>query len=345
MKGVVIHPPHALHVETLKPEPMGPGQVTVAVKAGGICGSDLHYYRHGGFGTVRLKQPMVLGHEVAGVVTAVGEGVQHLGIGARVAINPSRPCGSCRYCLEGLPNHCEAMRFYGSAMPFPHVQGAFREQLVCDAGQCAVVEADVSYEELALSEPLSVVLHSAKRAGSLLAKRVLVTGCGPIGALAVAVSRHLGAEEIVATDILPEPLVVARRLGADRTIDGSAEPDALAAYAVGKGSFDVLFECSGNEQAIRAALPAMRPRGTVVQLGLAAGEVGLPLNLVVAKELALLGSFRFHEEFGLAAKLIGTRRLDLRPLLTRTFGLDEAAAAFEAAGDRRHAMKVHLAFA
>lgn len=345
MKAVVIHPPHRLSIDDLAPEPLGPGQVAVAVKAGGICGSDLHYYRHGGFGTVRVKEAMVLGHEVAGVVTAVATGVVDLAVGDRVAVNPSRPCRACRYCLEGLPNHCENMRFYGSAMPTPHVQGAFREALTCDAAQCVRVDGDVSYEELALCEPLSVVLHGARRAGSLLGKRVLVTGSGPIGALAVAVSRHFGAREITATDVVPEPLAVARRLGADRTVDVASEPEALTAWAAGKGTFDVLFECSGNEHAIRGALAAMRPRGTVVQLGLAGGELSFPLNLAVAKELELKGSFRFHEEFALAAELIGARRLDLAPLLTRTYGVDEAVAAFEAAGDRRTAMKVHLAFA
>lgn len=344
MRSVVIHPPHELRVEDVPDDEMGPGQVTVSVKAGGICGSDLHYYRHGGFGTVRVREPMVLGHEASGLVTAVAPDVRTVAIGDRVAINPSRPCRACRYCLEGKPNHCENMRFYGSAMPWPHVQGAFRDVLVCDAGQCEAVTGDASFEELALCEPLAVVLHAAGQAGSLLQRRVLVTGSGPIGALAVAVARHLGAEEIVATDVLPEPLAVARRLGTDRTINVAANPEELTGYAAGKGTFDVLFECSGNEHAIRGALPAMRPGATVVQLGLAGAEVAFPLNLVVAKELVLKGSFRFHPEFALAAKLIGSRRLDLRPLLTRTYPAEDAVAAFEAAGDRRAAMKVHLAF-
>ena len=344
MRSVVIHPPHELRVEDVPDATMGPGQVRVAVKAGGICGSDMHYYRHGGFGSVRVKAPMVLGHEASGTVLAAAPDVTGLAIGDRVAINPSRPCRACRYCLEGLPNHCENMRFYGSAMPWPHVDGAFRDELVCDAGQCEAVTGDTSYEELALCEPLAVVLHGARQAGSLLQKRVLVTGSGPIGALAVAVARHFGAEEITATDVLPEPLLVARRLGADRTVDVAASPDGLASAAAGKGTFDALFECSGNEAAIRAALPAMRPGATIVQLGIAGGDVAFPLNLVVAKELVLKGSFRFAGEFALAAKLIGSRRLDLRPLLSRTYPVKDARAAFEAAGDRRTAMKVHLAF-
>lgn len=352
MKRVVIHPPHDLRVEEAEPDAMGPGQVTVAIRAGGICGSDMHYYRHGGFGTVRIREPMVLGHEVSGEVVAISDEFACLShdrprirLGDRVAVNPSRPCGRCRYCLEGLPMHCESMRFYGSAMPFPHAQGAFRELLVCDAAQCEVVPGDIPFEELALCEPLSVVLHAINRVGPLLGRRVLVTGTGPIGALAVAAARHHGAREIVATDVMPEPLAVAARLGADRTIDVAADPGALAACATGKGTFDVLFECSGNEAALRGAISAMRPRGTILQLGIAGGEVSVPLNVIVAKELAMLGSFRFHAEFALAAELIGSRRIDLTPLLTRTYPVEEALAAFEAAGDRRHAMKVHLAFA
>ncbi len=350
MKTVVIHPPHELRIDEAEPDAMGPGQVTVAVRAGGICGSDMHYYRHGGFGTVRVREPMVLGHEVAGEVVAVSREVasatgEVVRVGDRVAVNPSRPCGHCRYCLAGLPMHCEHMRFYGSAMPFPHVQGAFRELLVCDAAQCDVVPGDIPFEELALCEPLSVVLHAVERVGPLIGRRVLVTGTGPIGALAVAAARHFGAREIVATDVMPEPLAVAARLGADRTIDVAADPGALAAYATGKGTFDVLFECSGNEAALRGAIPGMRPRGTILQLGIAGGEVSVPLNVIVAKELALLGSFRFHAEFALAAELIGSRRIDLKPLLSRTYPVEQALAAFEAAGDRRQAMKVHLAFA
>jgi L-idonate 5-dehydrogenase len=345
MKTIAIHPPHELRIEEREPDTMGPAQVMVAVRAGGICGSDLHYYRHGGFGTVRVKEPMILGHEVAGEVVAIGADVTRVRLGDRVAVNPSRPCGHCRYCLEGLANHCENMRFYGSAMPFPHIQGAFRETLVCDATQCEVARGDASYEEFALCEPLAVALHAVNRAGALLGKRVLVTGSGPIGGLVIAAARHFGAREIVATDVIPEPLVTASRLGADRTIDVAAKLEELATYCAGKGTFDVLFECSGNEAALRSAIAAMRPRGTMVQLGLAGGEVAVPINAIVAKELAVQGSFRFHAEFALAAELIDRRRIGLKPLLTRTYPVADAVAAFEAAGDRRNAMKIHLAFA
>lgn len=342
MRAVVIHQAGDLRVETREPEPMGPGQVTVRIEAGGICGSDLHYFRHGGFGTVRLREPIILGHEVAGTVAACAPDVTALAPGDRVAVNPSRPCGACRFCLAGLPNHCLDMRFYGSAMRLPHVQGAFREALVCDAVQCEKATA-VPHSHLAMAEPFAVALHALSRAGSLLGKRVLVTGCGPIGALVVVAARLHGAAEIVVSDVVDEPLAIATALGADRTINAAADPAALAALAAGKGTVGVMVECSGNEKALHAGLEAVEPRGTIVQLGLG-GEVALPQNMVVAKEIALLGSFRFHAEFALAVQLIDRGRVDLSPLLTASFGVEDAQRAFETAGDRRRSMKVQLAF-
>jgi L-idonate 5-dehydrogenase len=208
MRTVVIHAAKDLRIEDRPIEPLGSGQVAVQIQAGGICGSDLHYYNHGGFGTVRVREPMILGHEIAGVVSEVAAGVESVKPGDRVAVNPSRPCRHCRFCFAGLPNQCLNMRFYGSAMPMPHIQGGFREVLVCDATQC-VVATRASVAELALAEPFSVVLHGLTRAGSLLGTRVLVTGCGPIGALVVAAARFHGAAEIIVTDIVDEPLVIA----------------------------------------------------------------------------------------------------------------------------------------
>ena len=340
---LVIHGACDLRLGEQDAGDIGPGQVAVRIGHGGICGSDLHYFHDGGFGTVRLKEPMVLGHEVAGTVAAVGGGVTTLAIGDRVAVNPSRPCAACRYCLEGLPNQCLDMRFYGSAMRTPHVQGAFRSLLVCDAVQCERVADAVPLTQAALAEPFSVALHGVARAGALLGKRVLVSGCGPIGALAVAAARVHGAAEVVATDVVDEPLAVARALGADRTINVVTDGGWVARHAADKGTFDVLLECSGNARALRDGLDVVRPRAVVVQLGLG-GDVALPQNVVVAKELDIRGSFRFHAEFALAVELINARRVDLAPLVTHRFPVQRAREAFERAGDRRRAMKVLLDF-
>jgi L-idonate 5-dehydrogenase len=343
MKAVVIHAAKDLRIEERPDEQPGPGQVEVAIEAGGICGSDLHYYNHGGFGTVRVREPMILGHEVAGTIKALGEGVSGLAVGDRVAVSPSRPCNHCEFCLKGQQNQCLNMRFYGSAMPMPHIQGAFRQRLVAEAYQCHKVRDGISIHEAAMAEPFAVTLHGVNRAGALTDKRVLVTGCGPIGALAIIAARAHGAREILATDIMDAVLQKALAIGADRVINVASDPDALSAYSANKGYFDVQFEASGNERAVRSGLEALKPRSTVVQLGLG-GDVSIPQNMVVAKEIEMKGTFRFHEEFGLAVDFINQRRVDLKPLLTGTFPLEEAVAAFEAAGDRSRSMKVQLAF-
>jgi L-idonate 5-dehydrogenase len=341
---LVIHAPDDLRLEQQDTGSLAPGQVLVRVGFGGICGSDLHYFHAGGFGTVRIRRPMILGHEVAGTVSAVAPDVTRVKPGDKVAVNPSRPCGACRYCLEGLPNQCLDMRFYGSAMRDPHVEGAFRDWLVCDAVQCEAVAAHVPLQHAALAEPFSVALHGVQRAGALLGKQVLVSGCGPIGTLAVAAARIHGAARITAVDLTDETLAVARAMGADETINVSADSGWTQRYSAHKGSFDVMFECSGNERALQAGLEVMRPRGTVVQLGLG-GEVRIPQNLIVAKELSLCGSFRFHAEFALAVRLINTGRIDMRPMITGAYPLSQAREAFELASDRRRAMKVLLDFA
>ncbi|MEM9028991.1 MAG: L-idonate 5-dehydrogenase [Pseudomonadota bacterium] len=343
MRAIVIHEALDLRIEERSPEPLSRGQLRIELAAGGVCGSDLHYYNHGGFGAIRLKEPMILGHEVSGYVREIGPDVTGFDVGDLVAVSPSRPCGTCRYCREGLPNHCLNMRFYGSAMPFPHIQGAFQEDLVADAAQCVRAEG-LSPGEAAMAEPLSVCLHAVKRAGEILGKRVLVTGCGPIGVLAILVARRAGAAEIVATDLAPNALDFAQRLGADRVINVADDGDALSAYAADKGYFDVLCECSGAPQALAAGIAAVRPRGVVSQLGIG-GDMTVPMVALTAKELDLRGSFRFHEEFATAVELMQSGLIDVAPLISHTVPLASAEDAFRIANDRSQAMKAQIAFA
>ncbi len=343
MLGVVVHAPKDLRVEPIAPVQPGPGEVQVSIQAGGICGSDLHYFHHGGFGTVRIKEPMVLGHEIAGIVSAVGAGVTGITPGMRVAVDPSRPCGTCRYCREGQPRHCLDMRFLGSAMRFPHVQGGFRQSLTVNAAQAIAIPDTMTMAEAAMAEPLAVCLHAVNRAGPMLGKRVLVTGCGPIGVLTIMAAKLAGAVEIVATDLSPFTLDVALQHGATRVHDVATKPDALSIYAHDKGTFDVLFEASGAASALRGAFDALRPGAVIVQVGIG-GEVALPMNVLVAKEFQLRGTFRFDEEFKLAVELMGSKRLDVRSLVTETLPVKNATSAFLLASDRARAMKVQLRF-
>ncbi len=343
MRALTIHAAGDLRLEASSVGDPGPGEVRIAVSAGGICGSDLHYYNHGGFGPVRLREPMVLGHEVAGVVAEVGSGVRSVKPGDMVAINPSRPCGECRYCSEGHFNHCLNMRFYGSAMPFPHIQGAFREGLVVDEEQCFSISDGVSAGNAAMAEPLSVCLHAVRQAGEVAGRRVLITGCGPIGALCVMAAKHGGAEEITVTDLTDQALEFATGSGADRTINVARDKDALEPFTEGKGYFDLAIEASGSGPALASALGVLRPRGTLVQLGLG-GEMAVPMNALASKEIQLKGSFRFHEEFGQAVGLINAGEIDVASLISETLPLDDAVAGFDLANDRSRAMKVQIRF-
>lgn len=342
MKAIVAHAAKDVRIEETSDADPGPGEVRLRLATGGICGSDLHYYNHGGFGAVRLKEPMILGHEVSAVVEELGVGVTGLEVGQLVAVSPSRPCRSCRYCQEGLHNQCLNMRFYGSAMPFPHIQGAFRESLVVDAIQCVAADG-LSAGEAAMAEPLAVTLHATRRAGEMLGKRVLVTGCGPIGVLSILSARRAGAKEIVATDLSDFTLAMAKAAGADRVINTKDEPEALAAYSADKGTFDVLYECSGAAAALAGGIAALRPRGVIVQLGLG-GDMSLPMMAVTSKELELRGSFRFHEEFATGVELMRKGLIDVKPLITHTVPLSDAISAFEIASDRSRAMKAQITF-
>ncbi len=342
MKALIIHAAQDLRIEEYPATHPAEGEVQIQIAVGGVCGSDLHYYLHGGFGPVQLKEPMILGHEVSGHVAAMGKNVTGFKEGDRVAVSPSRPCWNCRYCALGLANQCLNMRFYGSAMPFPHIQGAFRQTLVADATQC-VIANEISAAEAAVAEPLAVVLHATRQAGDLVGKRVLITGCGPIGVLAVLAARRAGAAEIVATDLSDNALSYAVTVGADRVINTQTESDTLAEYTADKGYFNAMFECSGANAALVSGIHTMAPGGIIVQLGLG-GDMSLPMMVMTAKELQLKGSFRFHEEFATAVELMSKGLIDVKPLVSHTVDFDQSEQAFKLASDRDVAMKTHIRF-
>jgi len=342
MRAVVLREPLDLHVEERAVPSAGPGEVLVRIERGGICGSDLHYFRHGGFGTVRMKEPMILGHEISGRVEALGAGVSGPAVGTAVAVNPANPCGVCAFCRTGEPIHCLDMRFLGSAMRTPHVQGGFAEHLVCRAENAVPLVKGSNPTAGAFAEPLAVTLHAVRQA-PVYGSRVLIMGAGPIGTLLVLAARFAGAREIVATDVQDKPLEYAAKAGADRTINVASHADAMNGYAANKGYFDVVFEAAGQGATVASALPIIKPRGTLVTVGQGA-TAELSISMIVTKEIALKGSFRFDTEFALAVDLIGSGRIDVAPLLSNTLPLAEARKAFELASDKSQSMKVQIAF-
>lgn len=341
-KACRLHGQHDLQIEDVPLGDPGPGEVLVRLGAGGICGSDLHYYHDGGFGAIRVREPIILGHEAAGTVVRAGAGVD-LQPGQKVALNPSRPCRACSYCDDGLFQHCLTMRFNGSALRMPHEQGFFRERMVLDAAQCHPVPPSTSLSAAACAEPLAVCLHALAQAPDLARKRVLVTGSGPIGVLCVALARRAGAAQIVVTDLQDFALQTALAMGADEVINVATSPERLTAFAADKGCFDVSFECSAAGPALRSAIACTRPRGTIVQLGVT-GDLAVPINVLVGKEIRLLGSHRFHAEFAQAVALIAEGAIDVTPMVTATLPIDQAIAAMDLAGDRSRAVKVQISF-
>lgn len=338
-----LHAKRDLRIEEFQLPPIGPSDVLIAVGRGGICGSDLHYFFDGGFGPIQIQHPIILGHEVSGTIIEVGSAVKHLNAEEKIAINPSQPCGSCDFCDEANFQHCVNMRFLGSARTVPHVQGGFRELIVINQKQCHKIKPEVSLAEAACAEPLAVCLHAANQAGDLADKRVMVTGAGPIGSLCVAVAALRGASEIIVTDLQDFTLSVAQRMGATKTFNVSKSKSTTFVECDDSNNFDVIFECSAAEPAIHTAIQAVRPRGTIIQVGVT-GSISLPLNALVGKEIVLKGTHRFHQEFQDAVDLINRKAIDVTPIITQIFTIDEAEQAFSVANNRKKAVKVQIDF-
>jgi L-idonate 5-dehydrogenase len=328
-------------VDAPTPEP-GAGEVLIRLGAAGICGSDMHYFFHGRVGSFVIREPLTPGHEASGTVAAIGAGVTRVRVGDRIAIDPSSPCGRCAACREGRENLCANMRFLGSASVFPHMQGMFREYFTMPERQCVPVAEDVSLGEIAMSEPLSVALHSVNRAGPLLGRSVLITGSGTIGCMMVLAAKLAGASHIAITDVVDHPLSVARSVGADLTVRTDLLPQG-AKLADRVGEPDVAFEVSGAPSALAACIETVRRGGVIVQVGtLPPDGMHLMANQIMARELDLRGSFRFGNVFGLAVRSIASRRVDVRPVLSGEYPLTEAAVALHRARDKNVSMKVQL---
>ncbi|POX62746.1 L-idonate 5-dehydrogenase [Streptomyces sp. Ru62] len=339
MLGCVIHGAGDLRVEELTPPRPGTGEALVAVRYGGVCGSDLHYWRHGGVGDFRLREPMVLGHEVVGTVVSYGPGATGPAPGTAVAVHPATPCGTCPECAGGRANVCRDTRYLGSAARFPHVQGGFAGRVAVPAGQLRALPDGLGLRRAALAEPLSVALHAVRRAGEVAGRHVLVTGAGPIGCLVVAAARAAGAARVTVTDLVPEALGYAAVAGAD-TLVRADDPDDPGWPA----EVDVAVEASGVAAGLDTCLRRVRRGGVVVQLGmLPAGRTPFAGNLVVSREIELRGAFRFDAEFDDALELLAGRG-EFDGLISSVAPVAAAESAFALAADRGRSCKVLLEF-
>ena len=345
MRACVIHQAEDLRLEEHDAPQLTSGRVLIRVRAGGICGSDLHYYFEGKNGDFVIREPFIPGHEVAGEVAEVGAEVRRIRPGMRVAIHPGRTCGRCAACHAGRGNLCRNVFFMGSASRFPHMQGGFADYVVVDESQCHPVSDDLSFGTAAFAEPLAVALHAVERAGPILGRSVLITGAGPIGLLVLLAARQAGADRTCITDILDGPLALAASLGADATVNVANSPAELEAERQRADGFEVAFEVSGNPAGLASCLELVQPGGIVVQVGsLPAGQVPVAGNLVMAKEIDLRGSMRFDREFAHAVACLDRGLIDVAPLLTATVPAADAGNAFALARQRDRHAKVQISF-
>jgi L-iditol 2-dehydrogenase len=331
-RAAVLYAPGDLRVEDRAvPEP-GPREVLVQIAAVGVCGSDIHYYEHGRIGSFVVREPLILGHESSGRVVALGPGVTKHEVGARVTLEPGVPCGRCRECRAGRYNLCQDVRFFAT----PPVDGAFANYVTIHEDFAFALPENVSDVAGALMEPLSVGVWACQKAGVSAGDRVLVTGAGPVGLLAVQAARAFGATEITITDINAERLALAERTGATRTLKVDEAPLDDAGIEV-----DALIECSGHPAALKAGIAALRPAGTAVVVGMGPEEeASVPLSLIQNRELWLTGTFRYANTYPIAIALAAQGRVDLEAIVTGQYELDEAEAALRVGREDASAVKV-----
>jgi L-iditol 2-dehydrogenase len=301
-----------------RPQP-GPREVLVQITAVGVCGSDVHYYEHGRIGPFVVEAPLVLGHESAGRVAELGEGASKHAVGDRVTLEPGVPCGRCRECRAGRYNLCADVVFFAT----PPIDGAFAEFVAIHEDFAFALPDSLSDEEGALMEPLSVGVWACQKAGVSAGDRVLVTGAGPIGQLAMQCALAFGATEVIVSDVNERRLALAERTGATRVVRPGEPLDDLDA--------DALIECSGHPDALTAGIKALRPAGVAVLVGMGPGEEGtLPLSVIQTREIWLTGTFRYANTYPTAIALAASGRVDLKAIISGHFGLEDAEAALRA---------------
>ena len=319
--------------ERPEPEP-GSHEVLVRVASVGVCGSDVHYYEHGRIGSHVVTSPLVLGHEAAGRVVAVGPSVSRLSVGQRVSIEPGVPDFSCRQCLAGRYNLCERMRFYAT----PPIDGAFAELVTVHEQFAHPVPDSLSDDAAALLEPLSVGLWACHKGGVGAGSRVLVTGAGPVGLVAAQAALALGAASVAVSDVNPHRLALALDLGVTEALDVSSAPVSEQVGVSGQEA-DVLLECSGHPAATADAIHAVAPAGSVVLVGMGGDETALPVSRIQERELSLTGTFRYAHTWPAAIALTASGRVQLDRLVTGHYGLDQVHDALTVARTDPHAVK------
>lgn len=328
----ILNKPHDVtYSERPLPKLKTPHDVLVAVNWTGICGSDVHYWEHGAIGHFVVKDPMVLGHESAGTVVEVGEGVEDLKVGDRVALEPGYPCRRCIPCLSGHYNLCPDMQFAAT----PPYDGTLAGFWAAPSDFCYKLPESVSLQEGALIEPLAVAVHIVRQAAITPGQSVVVMGAGPVGLLCAAVAGSFGATTVASVDIVPSKLEFAKSFCSTHTYVSqrvSAEENAaniLREIGLPAGA-DVVIDASGAEPSIQTSLHVVRMGGTYVQGGMGKADINFPIMALCLKEVTAKGSFRYGSgDYKLAVELVASGKVDVKRLISGTVAFGQAEEAFK----------------
>lgn len=329
MKAAVLESKGVMNVKSVPIPTIKPDEALVKVVCIGVCGSDVHYYEHGKIGRYEVKQPIILGHELAGVVVEIGSNVTNVAVGERVAVEPGVTCGRCEYCKSGRYNLCPDVVF----MATPPVDGAWAEYVAIRSDFLFTLPDEMSFEEGALLEPLSVGFHALHRAGVKPYNRVLITGLGPIGQLAAMAARLFGVSKVYGSDVVN----YRRELAVTNGITDVCNPmnesldDKVNAWTNGKG-VDVIIETSGNAGAISGLTSQVKRGGKIVLVGMpTVNSVGLNINEIIDAELDILGVFRYANTYPAAIGALQSSKVRLEDTITHKFTLDDIQKAMDTA--------------
>ncbi len=332
MKALVLHEINRISIDDIDiKEEMGPDDVRIAMKAVGICGSDIHYYKNGKIGGFVVKEPMVLGHEASGTVIEAGANVKGLKPGDRVCMEPGIPDPGSRATMLGIYNLDPEVRFWAT----PPVHGCLRETVVHPAMFTFKLPDNLGFDEGALIEPMAIGLHAATKAGIKPGDTALVTGCGTIGLVTAIAALSAGCSRVIITDIKAEKLELAKKYGIV-TVNAASESVLETVKELTDGwGVNVIFEATGNEKVIADIFTPLCPGGTVVLIGMPVDPAPIDVVAAQTKEACIKPIFRYAHMYPRAVALAGSGKIDLKPLVTDRFSFSDSIKAFEYAANPR----------
>ncbi|KAL0935107.1 sorbitol dehydrogenase (alcohol dehydrogenase GroES-like domain-containing protein) [Colletotrichum truncatum] len=341
--AAVLYGARDLRITPVEAPPLGSDEIQVSPRATGLCGTDQHYYQNGRNGIYQVYEPLILGHEASGEVVAVGSAVQNFQIGDRVVLEPQLACNSCHHCRAGHYNLCKRMRFNGSASSRPPSQGSLQKLWNHPAYLCYNLPESVSFEEGAMVEPLSVALHSVRKAKLEAGQTVLVTGAGAIGLLCARVAKISGASSIIMVDVDETRLSFAQKHGlADQTykvptsgLEGESSADFVTRIAAELlkrtrvATATAAFECTGVESCLNLCITTVDAGAKVVLVGMGRPLQNVNLGVALVREIKIYGVWRYTNTFQAAVDLIEAGMVDVKPMITHQYPFEKVAEALE----------------